>query len=107
LHKCGYISKTYKPAEVCSDKNADEISMGCILGMACRTHGGEEECIQDIYGKAKGRDHEEDLAVGEKIILKWILWSWDSSRSGQEPVEGFCEHGNEPSSPIKFWGILM
>jgi hypothetical protein len=76
LHKCGYISRIYKLAEVCSNKNADEISMGCILGRACRTHRGEEECIQDIYGKARGRD-QEDLAIGEKIILKLILGRWD------------------------------
>jgi hypothetical protein len=76
LHKYGYISRTYKVAEVCSNKNADEISMGCIIGRTCRTHGGKEECIQDNYGKAKRRD-QENLAVGEKIILKLILGRWD------------------------------
>jgi hypothetical protein len=30
----------------------------------------------------------------------------DSSGSGQEPVEGVYEHGNEPSGSITFWEIL-
>jgi hypothetical protein len=29
----------------------------------------------------------------------------DSSGSGQGPVEGSCEYGNEPSSSIKCWEI--
>jgi hypothetical protein len=34
--------------------------------------GGEEEGIYDFVGKAR-RDHYEDLDVGRRIILKWIL----------------------------------
>jgi hypothetical protein len=30
----------------------------------------------------------------------------DSSRPAEGPVEGSCEHGNEPSGFIKCWEIL-
>jgi hypothetical protein len=30
----------------------------------------------------------------------------DGSGSGQGPVEGSCEHGNEPSGSIKCWEVL-
>jgi hypothetical protein len=30
----------------------------------------------------------------------------DQSGLGQGPVEGSCEHGNEPSGSIKFWKFL-
>jgi hypothetical protein len=35
-------------------------------------HRGEKECIQGFGGKAR-RYLQEDLDVGERIILKWIL----------------------------------
>jgi hypothetical protein len=28
------------------------------------------------------------------------------SGSGQGPIEGSCEHGNEPSDSIKCWEVL-
>jgi hypothetical protein len=42
------------------------------MGRTRSTHGGEKECIEDFGGKAR-RDHYEDLDVGGRIILKWIL----------------------------------
>jgi hypothetical protein len=30
----------------------------------------------------------------------------DQSGSGYRPVEGFCEHGNEPLGSINCWEIL-
>jgi hypothetical protein len=33
-------------------------------------------------------------------------WGLDRSGSGLGPLEGFCEHGNEPSGYIKCWEIL-
>jgi hypothetical protein len=44
-----------------------------------------------------------------KMDLKRDRMGWyglHSSGSGQEPVEGSCEHGNEPSGSIKFWYVL-
>jgi hypothetical protein len=55
----------------------------------------------------KGRDHSKDLDVDGRIILEWILENRKgkcelvSSGSGWGPVEGSCEHGNEPSSSIR------
>jgi hypothetical protein len=30
----------------------------------------------------------------------------DRSGSGERPVEGYCEHGGEPSGSIKYWEVL-
>jgi hypothetical protein len=35
----------------------------------CSTHGIDERCTQNLYG----RNHLRDLDVGGRIILKWIL----------------------------------
>jgi hypothetical protein len=45
----------------------------------------------------------EDQGVGGKMGSEWILWRWlrgfglDSTGSGQRPVAGCCECGDEPS----------
>jgi hypothetical protein len=44
------------------------------MARACTTHGREEKCIYDLGGGSlKQRGHWEDLDVGVRIILKWIL----------------------------------
>jgi hypothetical protein len=53
----------------------------------------------------KERDHWEDQGVGGKMGSEWILGrlAWgggcrlDSTGSGQGPVAGCCECGDEPS----------
>jgi len=52
----------------------------------------------------KRTEHLEELGTDGMTILEWILnmVSWcglDSFRTGQEPVDDSCEHGNEPSVP--------
>jgi hypothetical protein len=54
----------------------------------------------------KERDHQENLDIVGRIIIKWILdrlgrYGLDLSGSGQEPVEGCCEHGNKLSGSVK------
>jgi hypothetical protein len=39
-----------------------------------------------------------------KIDVREIRW--DGSGSGQGPVEGSCEHGDEPSDSLKCWEVL-
>jgi hypothetical protein len=34
-------------------------------------------------------------------MMGWYRLDWYGS--GQGPVEGPCEHGNEPSGSIKYW----
>jgi hypothetical protein len=35
----------------------------------------EDECIWDFDGNAGRKDnHQEHLGIGEKIMLKWIIW---------------------------------
>jgi hypothetical protein len=44
------------------------------VGWTCDTHGGGERCLQGFgWEPPKVRDHWEDLGVGEKITLSWIL----------------------------------
>jgi hypothetical protein len=49
----------------------------------------------------------EEVDVDGRTILEWILGNrvgrcgLDSFGSGQEPVAGFHEHGNEASGSIK------
>jgi hypothetical protein len=63
-------------------------------------------------GGPKRGDHWEDLGVDGRITLRWTLGSrdrlgeLDSAGSGDGPVTGFCEHGNEPSGSIKKAGFF-
>jgi hypothetical protein len=42
-----------------------------------------------------------------QMDLREIGWDGlDCSGSGEEPVEGSCEHGNEPAGSIKFWEVI-
>jgi hypothetical protein len=44
------------------------------VGGSCSTHGIDGKC----YNILIGRGNSEDLGVGGKIMLKWILqhWAW-------------------------------
>jgi hypothetical protein len=42
----------------------------------------------------------------ERILRKWVkIWVLESSVSGQGPVVGSCEYGDEPSGYIKGRGF--
>jgi hypothetical protein len=51
----------------------------------------------------KARDHSEDQGVGGRMGLEWVLGrlaggcGLDSTGSGQGPMAGYCERGDEPS----------
>jgi hypothetical protein len=62
--------------------------------------------IRYWWESQKVRDHWEDQDVGEWTIIKWILEGQDPSGSEQRPVEGSCEHCNEPSGSMKCWEVL-
>jgi hypothetical protein len=79
---------------------------------ACSTHGKDEKFVHNSGLTPKGRDHLEDVGVDGRIILKWISegervikCGLDSSGSGEGPVAGCCEHGNESSSSITGGGF--
>jgi hypothetical protein len=44
------------------------------MGSACSTYRGEEKCIWDFgVNVRREKDDLEDIDVGGRIILKWIL----------------------------------
>jgi hypothetical protein len=43
------------------------------VGGTCGTHEGGERYLQGFGEGPKARDHWEDLGVGGKIKLRWIL----------------------------------
>jgi hypothetical protein len=44
------------------------------MGRACSTNGGKRNAYRIfLWESQKERDHKEDLDVGGRIILEWIL----------------------------------
>jgi hypothetical protein len=88
----------------------------CKYLLICISTGNKHQwCIQNISSLDKvkltrnwkaWRDHCEDLDSDIRIILKWVYKDRSCELhkygSGQGPVVGSCEHGNEPSGSIKF-----
>jgi hypothetical protein len=62
-----------------------------------------EKCTRFWWESPRERDHSEDQGVGGKMGSEWILGrlalgcGLDSTGSGQGPVAGCCECGDEPS----------
>jgi hypothetical protein len=64
---------------------------------------GREKCTRFWWESPKERYHWEDQGVGGKMGSEWILqgdwlgvYGFDSTVSGQGPVAGCCECGDEP-----------
>jgi hypothetical protein len=53
--------------------SSPNISQGESDGQVMYHECGEEQCIEDIGGKVRKRDHKENQDVGGWIILKRIL----------------------------------
>jgi hypothetical protein len=43
------------------------------MDRACSTHGEKRNAYRVLVGEQEEIHHKEDLDVGGKIILKWIL----------------------------------
>jgi hypothetical protein len=54
-----------------------------------------EKCTRFWWESPNERDHLEDQGVSGKMGSEWILGRLDGS--GQGPVAGCCECGDEPS----------
>jgi hypothetical protein len=65
--------------------------------------GEERKVYKVLLVFLKERDYLEDQGVGGKMGSEWISGDWlggcglDSTGSGQGPVAGCCECGDEPS----------
>jgi hypothetical protein len=65
--------------------------------------GEERKYTRFWWESPKERDHSEDQGLGGKMGPEWTLGilAWerglDLTSSGQGPVAGFCECGDEPS----------
>ena len=66
-----------------------------------------EVCTRFWWGNLRERDQWGDQDVDGRIILRWILRTWegiwglDGVGSGQGQVAGACEYSNELSGSIK------
>jgi hypothetical protein len=74
------------------------------VGGACGTHGRGEKRVQGFAGKARRKDHLKDKGVDGRMGSNWTLGRLvgggcgvDSPGSGQGPLAGCCECGDEPS----------
>jgi hypothetical protein len=75
------------------------------------------ECNYESDNKIQSTELEPVINVActtlHVTVLKWILerWDWmgwyglDRSGSGYGPVEGSCEHGDEPSGSLNCWEV--
>jgi hypothetical protein len=73
------------------------------VGGACSTHGRREKCTRFLAGKPEGKRPlgrpRRGWEDGIRMDLGRLAWGCglDSTGSGQVPVAGCCECGDEPS----------
>jgi hypothetical protein len=75
------------------------------VGRACGTHGrGRETCTGFWWESPKERDQLKDQSVDGRMGTKWTVWRLvgggggvESPGSGEGPLAGCCECGDEPS----------
>jgi hypothetical protein len=51
----------------------------------------------------KSKDHFENLGIGSKIIVKWVLKKHHSFASRYGPVTGSYEYNSKPSNFNETW----
>jgi hypothetical protein len=63
-----------------------------------------------VYTLAKKKSQGRFRHVGsDHSLVREIGWDgmdWIDLAQDRDPVEGSCEHGNEPSGSIKCWEVL-
>jgi hypothetical protein len=43
------------------------------MGRACSTNGAKRNACRILVGKPEGREHQEDLDIDGRLILRWFL----------------------------------
>jgi hypothetical protein len=82
------------------------------MGRACSTHEKRNSyriLMVKLEGKGPVGRLRRRLEDNIKMGLRKIGWGsvdWIHLAQGWRPMEGSCEHGNEPSGFIKYWEIL-
>jgi hypothetical protein len=83
------------------------------MDRACSTNGGEEERIKDLVRKPEGKRPlgrpRRRWVENIKMDLRQTGWDgtdWIDLAQDRKPVEGSCEHGNEPSGSINCWEVV-
>jgi hypothetical protein len=79
------------------------------------THGGGERCLQGFVWEERSkrplgrprRRWEDNFKMDFREIGIDANIELDSAGSGQCPVSGVCEHGNEPSGSMKKAGYFF
>jgi hypothetical protein len=71
------------------------------LGRACSTNGEKRNVYTIFVGKPEGKT---PLGTSRRRWVNNIKMDLREIEMG--PVEGSCEHGNEPSGSVKCWEVL-
>jgi hypothetical protein len=82
------------------------------MGWACSTNGAKRNAYRILVGKPErkrplGRPKRrwvDSIKIDLRDRMGW--YGRDGSSSGWGPVEGSCEHGDEPSDSINCSGVL-
>jgi hypothetical protein len=80
------------------------------MGWTCSTNVEKRNAYRILVGKPEGKRptgrprrrwvDNMKMDIGE---IEWLWYGLDRTGSGWGPVEGCCEHGNEPPGTIKCW----
>jgi hypothetical protein len=83
------------------------------LGRACSTYGEKRNACRILLGKPEGKRQLGRLKCRWEDNIKmdcreigWHGMDWIDLASGEGPVKGFCEQGNEISGSIKYCVIF-
>jgi hypothetical protein len=75
-----------------------------MMGRARSTYGSDDKCYKNLITNPEGKIQFVKRRVRQNTENE-LRGGLDSSGSGQGPVAGCCEHGDEPSGSIQGRGF--